>query len=353
MHDLWVDVNRAALRSNFDEVQRFVGPMVKVCAVVKGNAYGHGTVEAARTFADAGAEMVAVTRIGEAEAIREAGISTPILVLAPILPDDASRAVALGLECAVDSFDLAAILNQAGPCRIHLKIDTGMGRLGVSATEAKALVERISTLPNVEITGVFSHLARGNEPDSALTVAQISTFQRVAGGMPGLRHLLNSAGTLRNPDAHFDMVRVGTLLYGQYPSQSVPKKLSLCPTWSLKARVISVRHLPGGHPIGYGAEYITKRASVVAVLPVGFADGFGLVPEGPIYRQSPLTFLLKRAKCQPTVEIRGQKAPVLGRVSMQLISVDVTDIPGVEVGDVATIPALRLATSPTIPRVWG
>lgn len=362
-HDVWVEVDLAALKHNFMQVRSAVPQATRVMAVVKGNGFGHGYVGPARAFAEAGADSLAVTRLNEALIIREAGMDIPILLFAPIQPANAEVAVAAGLDLTVTSAPLAAALSEAAhrhgkTARIWVKVDTGMGRLGLAPGEARAFLENVSSLPGIAVGGIYTHFASAMESDLRPTREQLRVFQELlsslhAGGIDyGAASAANSAAILRLPESHLAIVRPGTLLYGQYPSQHVPHSLDLKPTWKLNARVCDVRELPKGTKIGYGSEYTTTRATRTAVIPIGYAEGFTLVPEGPFYRQSLLKLAARRMKRSLAVEIKGRKAPVLGRVAMQMTVVDVTDIPGVQVGDEVTIPALRIPTSPLIPRVY-
>jgi len=233
-----------------------------------------------------------------------------------------------------------------------------MGRLGVGIDEAVPLARSAANLPNVQIAGVYTHFATAAEADIAPASTQLRLFTKAIDGLKragldfGIAHAANSAAILRMPDSHLEMVRPGTLLYGQYPSAHVPRKLDLRPTWTLKARVCEVKDLGPGHGIGYGREHVTTRRTRIAVVPVGYADGFTLAPEGPIYRQGVLRFAARRMRRSLYLEVRGRKAPVLGRVAMQMTTIDVTSIPGVSVGDEVRVPALRIPTSALIPRVY-
>ncbi len=330
--------------------------------VVKANGFGHGYVEPSRAFLDAGADALAVTRLDEAAAIREAGITAPVLIFAPIQPENVEASILLDIETTVSDISLArAISDRAANlrrlARIHIKVDTGMSRLGAAPEAAVELAREVSELPGVRLAGVYTHLATAAERNLAFAREQLRRFREVVSRLDselidyGVAHAANSAAILRLPESHYGMVRPGTILYGQYPSAHVPRRLDLKPAWKLKASVREVKHLPAGAYVGYGAEFRTKRRTTTAVLPVGYADGFTVSPEGPIYKQNPLEFMAHKLKRAVTVEIRGRKAPVIGRVAMQMCVVDVTDIRGVCVGDEATIPTLRVPTSALIPRV--
>jgi alanine racemase len=361
VHDLWVEVNLGALRHNLGQVRAALPESVRIVAVVKGNGFGHGYVEPAHAFIEAGASSLAVTRIDEALELRTGGVTAPILVLAPIQPENAEAAVEAGLDCAVDSLPLAQALSSAarrvGTAAVHVKVDSGMGRLGLLPGDVADFYTAARNLPSLRFAGIFTHFATASEQDLSHCRKQLDVFEDVLKSLRsasldyGIAHAANSAATLRLPETRFDMVRVGTLLYGQYPP-NVPKTLDLQPTWRFKARICSVREVPAGTSVGYGGEYVTRRASKLAVVPVGFHDGYTLVPEGPIYRMPALKFLVRRRERSLSVTVRNKPAPIVGRVSMQLSVLDVTDIPGVAVGDEVLVPALRLATNPRIPRVY-
>jgi alanine racemase len=363
VHDVWVEVDLAALKHNFAQVRSAVPEATRVMAVVKGNGFGHGGIEPARAFIEAGADALAVTRLEEALPIREARIESPILLFAPIQAANAEIAVEAALDLTVCEVELAQAISSAAErvgkiARVWIKVDTGMGRLGVLPDAAPALLASVQELPSVSIAGIYTHFATAMEADLSRTRAQAGVFGKLLDSLRangtdfGIASAANSAAILRLPESHLDMVRPGTLLYGQYPSPAVPHSLDLRPTWKLKARVCQVRDLPKGSRVGYGGEFTTTRPTRTAVIPVGYADGFTLVPEGQIYRQSALKFAAKKARRSLVVEIRGQRAPVLGRVAMQTTVLDVTDIGGVEVGDEAIVPAMRIPTSALIPRVY-
>lgn len=354
--DAWVEVRLGALKHNLREVKRFLPASTSLMAVVKANAYGHGIVRASEAFVASGADALAVSRLSEAAELREAGIGAPIVLLTPVLPADVEVAIGLKIECAVCTSDAlkefsstAERLGVVG--KVHLKVDTGMGRLGADANTLRVLAGQANDDPCIQLAGYFSHLAQATEKNLGPSRTQLARFESATKDLPkAVRHLANSAAAFRLPESRFDAVRIGTLLYGQRPCDGFPKDLDLRPTWSLKARVIALRDLPAGVPIGYGAETKTRRPTRAAVLAIGTSDGFTMSPDGPIYRQSAIAFLVRKRKRRLSVQFGGASAPVLGRVSMNLTSVDVTDLPPVQVGDVADIPCLRLAASGLLPR---
>ena len=365
MPDAWVSVSRSALRHNFEAVRTLLGQGTskppQMIAVVKANAFGHGAGETARIFQDVGADFFAVTTPDEALELRAAGITGRILVFLPPLPEQIETLLAAELDLTVGDAEgldaianLALALGKAAP--VHLKVDTGMGRLGVLPPEALTLAKKIAQTPSLRFTGIYTHFARALEKDETATRRQFDEFDRVLRGLehagidPGLRHCANSAALVRFPDLRLDAVRPGTILYGQYPSGAVPRILDLRETWRMQARIVAVRDVPAGSAIGYGGEYVTRRASKLAVLPVGYADGFTVAPASVSSGWRGLKNLLRPA--QITVTIRGRRAPVVGRVAMQICTVDVSDVPDVAVGDVVTVPARRLTAGARLVRLY-
>jgi len=363
VNDVWVEVNLDALKHNLRQVRGLLAGNVKIMAVVKGNGFGHGYVEPSRAFIEAGADALAVTRLEEALPIRGAGITAPILLFAPIQAENAEIAIEADLDMTVAAIPLLRSISETASklgkkARIHVKVETGMGRLGLQADEAPSFLQAAHDLPGIQVAGIYTHFATAADPDAYKVNNQLELFKRTIAGLKeagfdyGLAHAANSAGVLRLPESHLDMVRPGTILYGQYPSSFVPQKLDLKPTWKLKARICEIKTVSTGTSIGYGAEYVTKGDTRIAILSIGYADGFTLVPEGPIYRQGILRFAARKMKRSLSVEIKGHKAAVIGRVAMQMCMIDITRIAGVKVGDEVTIPAMRVPTSALIPRVY-
>jgi len=347
----WVEIDVSALKHNFSLVSQHAG--VPVCAVVKANGYGHGLVIAARAFAH-DAAMLAVTRIEEARALRDAGIDARIFILAPVAnPQEAGDLVC---EISVGSVDQIASL--PSDARAHLIVDTGMGRLGVEPNEAADAARAISA--RATLSSVWTHFADAAGPSGK------SQLQLFAGMATSLRtvgitvpvHASNSAGTLALPGARFDMVRVGTLLYGQDPP-GVRAPWTPRDPFALYARVIALRTIPSGSPVGYGSEWRAKRPTRVATLSVGYTDGFLLEPSARTesVRESARAAARIAARATGiresprTVYFGNRRAPVVGRVGMQLITVDVEGIPDATEGSVARVPGRRLLVNPSIERV--
>ena len=326
---VWAEVSLKAIARNLAEIRRVVGSRVAIMAVVKANAYGHGLKMVARTLADAGADWLAVATPEEAFELCELDLKPPLLILGHTPKEAMVEAVSKGVRLTLYSpsqlKDLAAAARQAGrPAKVHVEVDTGMGRLGF--LPGPAGVEQIlaaSRQPEVQVEGIFTHFACADEADKTYTLEQQCRFEKVLGELrrAGVcfryRHAANSAAVIDLPQTYYDMVRPGLALYGLYPSPQVRKdRLNLEPAMSLKARIIFLKEVPAGTPISYGRTYVTDRRSFIATLPLGYADGYSRL-------------LSNRG----VVLVRGRRAPVVGRVCMDHVMIDVTDIPEVAEGD--------------------
>jgi len=357
----WIEINRAGLAQNVRAVKEFIGERVKLLAVVKANAYGHGAVETARIALANGAEYLGVTEWAEGADLRHAGIDAPVLVLGPPLPEQAEGFVRLHLTATVSHAATAAALNAAAQragttARVHVKVDTGMGRFGALPSEVPGLMAELNRLEAVEVEGIYTHFATAYERDKAPTQRQFARFREVLAQLPfvpPLRHVANSAALLDFPEMHLDLVRAGTILYGQWPSAHVTRRFELQPTWTLKTRIVELRTLPPGHPVGYGSEFKTRRETRLATLLVGYAHGLSLAPAS-LYTtpRAALKTLLGRHGAADYVTIHGQRVPLVGRIAMQTCTADVTDLPHVQLGDEAIVPARRVTTDRGIPRVY-
>ena len=328
--DVWAEVDLSAITHNLTEIRRHVNQNVKLCTVVKANAYGHGAVAVAQCAVKAGADYLAVATVDEGLELRAAGFTQPILVLGLIPTAAANEVVASDLTQTVADFDLAkaicnAAVNQNKTAKIHLKIETGMGRIGAAVEEAANLATCISMMPNVELEGVFSHFAAADTKDKTFVKEQLAIFQQALDEIQKLgiqikiRHIAESAAILEIPEAHFDMVRAGIITYGFYPSAEVNHTIELKPAMRLCARIAFIKRIKAGTSIGYGRDFIAKRDSVIATLPLGYADGY------------------IRAYKGFHVEINGKLAPIAGRVCMDQVMIDVTNVEGVKVGDEVTL----------------
>ncbi|MBR2520126.1 MAG: alanine racemase [Selenomonadaceae bacterium] len=326
LRDVYAEIDLDAIRHNFSEIRRHIKPTSKLCAVVKANAYGHGAIQVSKIAVDCGAEFLAVATVEEGLELRQAGFDVPILILGLIPHDAAKIVVENNLTATVADFDLAEKISVAAVkldkcAKIHLKLETGMGRIGANPAVAVELAKKISALPNIELEGMFSHFADADSPDKTFTRQQIKIFSdvaekiRSAGVTIKILHIAESAAILEMPEAHFDMVRSGIISYGLYPSDDVRRTIELKPAMKLVARVAWLKKIPAGTSIGYGREFVAQRDSIIATLPIGYADGY------------------IRAYKNFHVEIRGKSAPIAGRVCMDQTMIDVTDIDGVKIGD--------------------
>ncbi|HLW16223.1 MAG TPA: alanine racemase [Actinomycetota bacterium] len=347
----WVEVDVSALRHNFGLVSEHAG--VPVCAVVKANGYGHGLVVAARAFAR-GAAMLAVTRTEEAAALREAGIDGRILILAPA--PNPQEAIKLDCEISLGSPDQVA--NVPMGARAHLIVDTGMGRLGVQESEVVDAARAVAS--RATLTSVWTHFADATGRSGPGQLARFGSVVRAlrTAGIEAPVHASNSAAALALPGARFDMVRVGTLLYGQNPPGARAPWTPRDP-FAWYARVIAVRTLPAGASVGYGSEWRAKQATRVATIPVGYVDGFLLEPAARTESVKESARAAARLAARATgvkespraVFFGDRRAPVVGRIGMQLVTVEVSTMLDVEVGTVARIPGRRLLVDPSIERI--
>lgn len=315
----WIEVDHGALANNVRKVRRRLASGVRLMGVIKANAYGHGAVETARTLLRAGADALAVAIFNEAVELRRAGIDAPLLVLGYTPAWQAAEAAAMGIALAVIDAENARGFAEAAqsvqrPLSVHVKINTGMNRLGIAAEEAVAFFDLLRTLPMLDVEGIFTHFATSDGLDRTHAYAQFSVFQSVLtalaahGLRPPLAHAANTAALLTMPETHLDMVRSGIALYGLDPdAQECPLPDGFRAALSWKTTISQLRWLNEGEAVSYGREYIVERPILTGVLPVGYADGF---PRGP-YDWG-------------YVLVGGQPAPILGRVCMDQCIVDLT-----------------------------
>ncbi|WP_321493877.1 alanine racemase [uncultured Desulfobacter sp.] len=337
-----VQVDLSAFGHNVRSLKRLIPATTRFCAVVKANAYGHGGIQCAKTALENGSSFLAVVRISEAVAMREAGITAPILLLGEALPEQVSFLAAHGIRASVADIRTARALSAAAQAlnttlKIHIKLDTGMGRLGFlhpgaviqgPGEEAGILQARgTADLKGLEVEGAYTHFAKADVIDKSHARGQLVRFNEMVamladmGIHPEIRHAANSAAVLELPEAHFDMVRPGVAMYGMAPSDEVDiTRHSLIPTMSITAKVIYVKAVPKDFSISYGCTHITAAPTVIATVPVGYADGYSRL-------------LSNRGQ----MLVKGRKAPIVGRVTMDFTMIDVGHIPGVKPGDDVTI----------------
>ncbi|MFM8236735.1 MAG: alanine racemase [Actinomycetota bacterium] len=320
---VWAEIDLGALRDNVHAFRSAVAPAV-LCAVVKADAYGHGAVPASRAVLEAGARVLAVANVDEGEELRAAGIDAPIMVLSQPRPEDASAVAELGLEPVVytaEGIDALAAAVGPHPVGVHLKVDTGMHRVGCPPDRATDLARRIETAPGLVLAGVCTHFAVADHPGHDFTVAQQTRFAAVLAGLadvgiaPGTIHACNSAAAFTASAAHSDMVRIGIGLYGVVPGLPEPG-VELRPVMAVKARVAHAQQLGPGEGVSYGLRYTTERSTRIVTVPIGYADG---VPRGLGMRGG-------------VVLVRGRRRPIAGTVTMDQLMVDVGDDP-VEPGE--------------------
>lgn len=323
----WVEIDVAQWRRNWQLLRAELPAGLGLVAVVKDDAYGHGMLVAARLALEHGARLLAVPTLAEAAALREAGVAAPILLLGPREPAEFDWCARLDLTCTLAAADEIAPLARAAaragrPLSVHLKINTGLNRYGVAPAAARAVAAEIDAEPALRLAGVYSHFAMSDEADKSFAHEQLDRFRAALaalGPRPLLRHLCNSGGYLDLPAAHFDAVRLGLLPLGVFPSEVCRRVAGLAPVLSVRARVAAVRPLAPGEHVGYGLRYTAATPRRIAVLPLGYGDGF------------------PRVRNEGSVLLRGRRAPLVGGVSMDALFVDVTGIPEAAPGDVATL----------------
>jgi len=347
---VWAEVSLSALAQNLQAIRKYVNPPEekrktprKILAIVKGNGYGHGGPEVALALEKAGSHWFGVTCTDEGIAVRKAGVQKPILILTSFVPGEESRLVKHDLTAVIHRCEQLAVLDRAAARRgkkrvpFHLKIDTGMNRLGIATSDVECFARQLAKCKHLQLTGIFSHFA-SSEVFTDTAVGQQTRDQeerfyaaldrlRVLGVDPGIVHLANSAAIVTRPETWADMVRPGAILYGYHPGYDPAEKreeaearLPVKPVMSLRSKIISMRSVPAGAGVGYNSTFMPKKASRIGVLAAGYGDG--------IHRS-----LGNRGN----VLLRGKLAPIVGIISMDVTMIDVTDIEDAIIGDVATI----------------
>ena len=328
LRPVWAEVDLDRLAHNMREIRR-VSQSKDIIAVIKADGYGHGALDIAPTLLANGATRIAVAVLNEAVELRRGGIDHPIMVLGFTPPSLIDMLLRYDIEQTVYSYDLAKEISNIAHkknkmAKIHIALDTGMNRIGfLPDDESVEEVYKISKLPNIIIEGLFSHFSSADEKDKAYTNMQFEKYNsfyeklKQKGVSINIRHIANSAAIVDMPKSHFEAVRPGIILYGYYPSEEILKdRIDLKPVMSLKTNIVHIKKLPVGEYISYGRKFKTSRESIIATLPVGYADGY-------------TRLLFNKAK----VIINGSFAPVIGRICMDQCMVDVTDIPEVKLGD--------------------
>lgn len=314
----WAEIDRSALRHNAGVVRERIGG-AEMLAVVKANGYGHGMVGVAQALADQ-AQLFGVANLEEALALREAGLSHPVVILGPALADERRAIVERQFIPTISAVEEAEAFDGIGPVQINFKIDTGMGRMGVPEAQGLVTFKKVAALPNVRVHSVSTHMPVSNE-DTEFTRDQLARFRKILAQfraeVPGdyKAHILQSAGTLAFNENAYEIVRAGIMLYGISPLPEFQQLLKPALTW--KTRIALIRDMPAGHGISYGRTFITPRPMRVATLSAGYADGY---PRHLSNRDAPML-------------VQGKRSPLLGRVTMDLMVIDVSHLPEAKVGD--------------------
>lgn len=325
----WAEISLPALADNYRTVKAHLGHHAQLMAVVKANAYGHGAVRCARALEAAGADWFGVALIEEGVELRQAGIMQPIFCVGGFWRGQADEVIAHNLTPALFRLDAAEELNararESGQIvKFHLKVDTGMGRLGIQADEVAAFAQELKRFDYIKLDGLMTHLADADDCDTTYTERQIEKYNealnivRELGIEPAWRHLAASAGVHAYPQAHGNLARAGATLYGLTRDVLAPNQepFAVTPVMSLHSRIVLLKTVPAGTSLGYGCSFVTKRESRIATIPIGYADGFHRAHSN-----------------NGRVIVRGQFAPVVARVSMDMTILDVTDVEGVALGD--------------------
>lgn len=348
----WVEVNLENLKHNCRTVKQLVGENVKIAAVVKANGYGHGAVQVSKACLEAGADFLTVAVLSEAVELREAGFTCPILIMGWTPIEGYAMAIEQELRLTIYNQQEAEKLNRIAialgkRAKVHLKLDTGMSRLGFQADEAGlAIAEAVLSMEGIEVEGLFSHLSKGDEYDKTFAQGQVQKFKsfmdeleaRTGRKIP-ICHLGASACIIDIPEGHFDMVRPGIMLYGYQPSNQMHYIPHLKPALTWKARVAHIKTLPAGRLIGYNGTFELYRDTLVATIPVGYADGYNRMLSNNGY-----------------VICRGKKLPIIGKVCMDQFMVDASELPDMQPGDEVILLGTADGVSITVSEMaqhWG
>ncbi len=326
----WIEIDLAQLRRNFQLITQDKPSDVQLLSVVKDSGYGHGAVEVGKAALAAGARFLALSTVEEAVLLRDQGITAPLLLLGDRQEAELPWCIAHDLTCCVSEAHsarkLAKLAARAGKrVPVHIKINTGMNRYGVHWREAASLVGLVASTKSLHLEGILSHFAQSDELDKTFAMLQLARFKEALAGIAELgvavkiRHLCNSGGFLDLPQAHFDMVRLGLLPLGVYPSSVCRRLPRLLSIMTVKARIAAIQHLQPGDHVGYGMRYTAAEPRRIAVLPIGYGDGF------------------PRVRNQGFALIHGERAPIVGGVAMDALTVDITNIPAARMWDEAVL----------------
>lgn len=328
----WVEIDLTALAHNVRSLKNLLASTTKLMAVVKADAYGHGAVTVAQTALANGADCLAIATLAEGVELRQAGIKAPILILGAInAPEDVKAVAAWQLEPTICNSEQALVFSSTlatigGTLPVHLKLDTGMSRLGTHWQEAVGFVELVASLSNLKIASIYSHFATADESDRTLMNLQHQRFCQAIkqlearGFTPPQIHLANSAATLSDRSCHYDLVRVGLSLYGLYPAPHLQQTVKLQPVLQLKAKITQIKIIPAGEGVSYGRKFITKKNTKVAVVGIGYADG-----------------IARNLSNHIQAIVRGKLVPQIGTITMDQLMLNVNNIPYLQAGEIVTL----------------
>ncbi|WP_414529688.1 alanine racemase [Nodularia chucula] len=330
----WVEIDLGALSHNIRQLVQFLSPRTQLMAVVKADAYGHGSVTVAQTALESGARWLGVATVPEGIQLRQGGIKAPILILGAAHTPEQIQAIAhwklqptlCSPQQALIFSNILETINDGSPLPVHIKLDTGMSRLGTNWEDAVEFVQLVKNLPHLNIASIYSHLATADDIDTRFMQEQHKRFEwaiaqlKSIGIHPPCLHLANSAATLTNPALHYDIVRVGLAIYGLYPATHLQNTINLKPVLQLKARVTQVKTIAAATGVSYGQQFISPQEMRLAVVGIGYADG-----------------VARHLSQKMQVLIRGQRVPQIGTITMDQLMLDVSAIPDLQAGEVVTL----------------
>jgi alanine racemase len=327
----WLEVHLDKLRSNIARLRSCLPHGTKMMAVVKAQAYGTGAEMAAKTAIASGVDMLAVARVAEGTHLRQAGIKHPILNFGDLTDNEIETTLENDLITTIYNLDIAKILQSAAAksnkiAKVHINIDTGMGRIGIRAEDVEKAISNILTMDKLKIEGIYSHFPSADEEDKSFSLSQIKAFRSAVGCVgkmlekKPLLHMANTAAILMIPESHLDMVRPGIGLYGAYGSETIPRDAGLEPVAALRTRVGHIKRVPARTCISYGREYVTRVPTTIVTLPIGYGDGVN-----------------RKLSNKGEVIIHGKRFPIVGGVTMDQLMVDISDNTEIKIGDAATL----------------
>jgi alanine racemase len=364
-HTSWVEVDKRAIKSNLTKIKdRF--NKTKILAVVKANAYGHGDVEVSHLLLQEGIDYLGVSLPVEALKLRKAGIAAPILVMSPALEEDYIDLIKSNCTLTISNFSSVVKINEVAErlnkkVRVHVNVDTGMGRYGVKAKDFENVIQSVVNQSNLTLEGVYTHFPKAE--DKVITKKQFSIFEDIMKtaqrfeASPIIFHCSNTTAAILYPEMKLNMTRLGSLIFGHC---RVKNNLELEKTWKLKSRIINVLNINKGESVGYGCEFIANKAMKVAIIPLGFHDGIGMWPNHASKNKKSIiknvikesSKLIGSKRFADSAIINNKKAYYVGKVGMQHVALDITEHENVSIGDVVTLSILQTAVNRDIPVIY-